>query len=426
MTGYTPERFLNLCKKNDIELHNIRFSGNGYEMDLLACDVFALKKLLRKTGTKIKIINKRGIPFFLFRYRNHKFFAVGVGFAFLCLITLSQFLWEIEVLGNHEITDEQILTYLREQDIYNGIRLSQIDCEGIEEQIRNDYPEIAWISVRLEGTRMILDIQELKKESGDTDDSSIDQNTAVNDNLSTTLPNQTMKQGTDLIAGRDGVVVSIVTRKGTPLVQAGAEVVKGDILVSGCNELYDDYGTVIAYEYCDADADVLIQSEEAYQDTIDIQYKKAEKTGKKRVFWTVFMPKKQFSVGMAKNSFEDFQITTYDRQISIGKYFVLPIVIQNHMIEEHVISNASRTEEEIEKIAKDHFTLYSKKLDKKGFQILDKDGKINVNEEQVFVTGLIQFQYMETERQTTEIRNLELEEGLEQDGIDSGTNGNSS
>ena len=39
--------------------------------------------------------------------------------------------------------------------------------------------------------------------------------------------------GTDLAAPKDGMVVSIVTRSGVPLVSAGMEVKKGDILVEG-------------------------------------------------------------------------------------------------------------------------------------------------------------------------------------------------
>ena len=70
--------------------------------------------------------------------------------------------------------------------------------------------------------------------------------------------------------------------------------------------------------------------------------------------------------------------------------------------------------------------MYSKKMEKKGFQILDKDGKIKVNEKQVLVTGTIQFTYLETERGTTPVRTLDVEEGLEQNGIDADTNGDSS
>ena len=52
-------------------------------------------------------------------------------------------------------------------------------------------------------------------------------------------------------------------------------------------------------------------------------------------------------------------------------------------------------------------------MDKKGFQILDKDGKITINAKQVLVTGRVQFQYLESTRRETSVRTLEIEEGLE-------------
>lgn len=406
ITGYSPERFINLCRNNDIELYHICVSGSGYEMETSAKNVFLLKKLLKKTGTKLKILDKVGLPFLLFHYRKHKFFLVGILSAFLCLLFMSQLLWEIEILGNYEITDEQFLKYLNSQNVYTGMSISNVDCEMLEEQIRNDYPDIAWVSARLEGTRLIFDVQELKKD--------------------TTLAEAEGETGSDLIASQDGVVTSIVTRNGTPLVTAGTEVVKGDILVSGCNELFDDYGTIIGYKYCKADADVLIESQITYQDTIEVEYDKKQLTEKNRWSITFMFPQKQLTLGIVKNPYENYQITTEEKPLKIGKRITFPVTIQLCKTEELEITKSLYTEAEIESIAKRNFALYSKKMEKKGFHIIDKNGKIKVSDKQVLVTGMITFQYMETERKDTPVKTLEAEEGLEQNGIDADSNGNSS
>ena len=39
----------------------------------------------------------------------------------------------------------------------------------------------------------------------------------------------------DIVAAKDGVITEMVTRAGTPLAAVGAEVKKGDILVSGAH-----------------------------------------------------------------------------------------------------------------------------------------------------------------------------------------------
>ncbi|MBQ8663357.1 MAG: sporulation protein YqfD [Eubacterium sp.] len=417
VTGYSPERFLNLCKGNQIPLYHITDTTTGYEMEIAVKDVFLLKKLLKKTGTKLQILHKKGLPFVLFRYRRHKCFLVGIGLALLCLLLMSQFLWEIEIKGNYQITDEQFLTYLESQNISNGVWISNVDCEWLEEQIRNDYPDIAWVSARIEGTRLIFDIQELKTGK---DSEAITSKEGSDEQES--LP----QQSTDLIASQDGIIRSIVTRNGTPLVKAGDEVKKGDVLISGCNELFDDYGTVTGYEYCQAEGDIWIVFEETYQDSIAVAYEKKNFTDKKRAAIRIAFPEKTLTMGRTKHIFEHYQIFTENKQLKIGKRIVFPIYIQTQSIQEIVLENAIHTEEEIQQIAKDHFALYSKKMEKKGFQILDKDGKIKVNEKQVLVTGTIQFTYLETERGTTPVRTLDVEEGLEQNGIDADTNGDSS
>ena len=429
VTGYAPERFINLCQKNNIEIYNLKFCENGYEMDILAREVFGLKKFAKKTGTKFKIVSKKGIPFLCFKYRKHKFFLFGICLAFFSLFLLSQFLWEIEIDGNYKITDYQMMLYLKEKNIQTGVYLNAVDCEEIEEDVRNDFPDIAWVSVRTEGTRLIMDVEELLTENSSNTSGGTVGNDSNNENTNDDHVHSDKTDpslGRDLIASQDGIILSIVTRSGTPMVRIGDSVVKGDVLVSGCNVLYDDYETVIGYEYCYADADVVIQAKDTYTDVIDISYTKWSKTDKQRHGFALRFPKRQLTIGVFQSNYEYGQEITEDYQVKLGERFVLPIIIQENTIEELKGETAIRTQEEIEELAKIHFALYAKKMDKKGFQIVDKDGKIKVSEKKVFVTADVQYTYTEQEHTLTEARNLEVEEGLEQNGIDSDTNGDSS
>ena len=56
-------------------------------------------------------------------------------------------------------------------------------------------------------------------------------------------------EGMDLVAEKEGEVVSIITRSGIPRVTAGMKVNKGDILVEGGVPIYNDDGTVKRYDY---------------------------------------------------------------------------------------------------------------------------------------------------------------------------------
>ena len=65
--GYSPERFLNLCSYHNFLIWGLTPSGNGYEMYMSIDDFRKLKPLAGKTHTKVRLIGRRGFPFFVQR-----------------------------------------------------------------------------------------------------------------------------------------------------------------------------------------------------------------------------------------------------------------------------------------------------------------------------------------------------------------------
>lgn len=79
----------------------------------------------------------------------------------------------------------------------------------------------------------------------------------------------------------DGIVESVVTRQGTPLIKSGEEVKKGQELISGIVNITDDSQEVVRYEYVQADADVYVRYTIDYYDTFPLTIEK-KFTGKKK------------------------------------------------------------------------------------------------------------------------------------------------
>lgn len=405
ITGYSPERFLNLCRKQKIALYAVRYEENGYTMEVSRHDFFCLKKILRKTGTKIHILEKQGLPFFLFRYRRHKGLVLSLAGCFLLLLLLSQCLWEVDVSGNYRLTDTQLIQYLKGQGIETGVRLAKIDCQSLEEALREHYPEVIWASARIEGTRLYLSIQEIKEES--------------------TGIVQTECGSSDLVASHAGTVASIVTRKGTPLVKAGDQVEMGDILVSGCMELYDDYEALTGHAYCDADADVVLHIEEAYTDQIPLFYDKKLPTGRSKKQIQIIFGEQIISFGRRQPAYEACTVTTEQIPLIVGSHFQFPVELVKISTSEVTYEQSRYSETMLKQMMADHYAVYSRKLEKKGFQIIDKDVKIKVNEKEVLVSGTLQMEYKETLRQDTIRQDRKEEEGLDENGIDTASNGDS-
>ena len=252
LTGYAPERFLNMCGKRNILIWNLNAAEDGYYFNISVAAYKSLRPVLKKTKTRAWIIERHGMPFYLYRYRGRKMFAIGVIFFIGMLFYTSRFVWNIEVNGNSYLSEETILEFLAEENADFGTKISSIDCAALEEHLRSDYPEVIWTSIKIYGTKMTVDVQEslLAEQSYDIAEEDI----------------------CDIVAAKDGIITYIITRHGTPAVKVGTEVKKGDCLVSGEIVINSDYGEVAGYLYERADADVKALVNYSYEERIFKKY----------------------------------------------------------------------------------------------------------------------------------------------------------
>ena len=226
ITGYSPERFLNLCKYRKIPVWGLLPGRNFYDLNITIAGMKKHKPILKKTGTNLRILEKNGLPFFLFRHRKRKIFFAGAFGCNALVYILSLFIWNIEISGNYVRTDETILSFLRKQNVHCGMMASSVDCAGIARMIRKEYDDIIWVSASLKGSQIHIDVKE------NSDSREISEENPV-------------EEGNDLIAEKDGVIQEIVTRSGVPMVHAGDEVKAGDLLVSGRVEIKNDSQEVV-------------------------------------------------------------------------------------------------------------------------------------------------------------------------------------
>ncbi len=70
ITGYSTERFLNACSHKGIVLWGLTPVNRAYEMNIETKGFRQLKPIIRKTGTKVVIVGRFGLPFFLHKYEG--------------------------------------------------------------------------------------------------------------------------------------------------------------------------------------------------------------------------------------------------------------------------------------------------------------------------------------------------------------------
>lgn len=347
------ERFFNICNANKIEIWGLHNEGDKCYFNLYARDYFKLKSILKKTGSRVRIVKKSGLPFVLFHYRKHNCFLAGIYLSLILIYSISLFVWDIRIVGNIMIIDDVLMDALNTFGIKHGILIKNISCDETEKYLRNNFDDLTWVSVEINGTRLVIYVKE-----NDEDYIVSEKYTQCN-----------------LIASKSGVIKSIITRSGTPMVKPGDEVSEGDILVSGIVNVYDDYGTVLSSKQVAADADILIETDYEYNDKLDSRYNYKLMTGKSRKNYYVEVFGKIFQLGFS-NDFEYSDCITNDNHLKLNDNFYMPVHFGTIEYDEYKKENARYTETEAKVILDSNLEYFLKVLGEKGVQIISKDVKM--------------------------------------------------
>lgn len=398
LTGYAPERFLNLCGNHNILIWNLKPYGEGYTFCISVKGFLALKPILRKTRTHIKILKKVGVPFTTYRYRKRKIFFMGIFLFGILLYYLSGFVWNIEINGNSYLSNEVILDFLAEEECSFGTKKSDISCEALEEALRSRHSEVIWTSIKIYGTKMTVDVQEnlLPEEDYEKKDDTV----------------------YDIVASMDGTISEIVTRSGTPLVSAGTEVKKGDVLVSGRLNIMNDDGEVAEYLYQSSDADIIAKVTLPYKDTIAADYIAEIETGENKEHYILTVGSIVLESPFFNNSYEYYKMNSDTWQLHVTDNFYLPIWLTKENYQKTDKVKKTYTEKEIRQIVTNNLGNYLKDLEEKGIQIIGKNVIIERKGGNYLVNGIIDAYESIVSYQTTGIMNITSEERQQDDGAD--------
>ena len=210
--GQRIEEFLNEAAGAGMPAWGVkRIGGNAVRFGTDLRSFFALRPLLRKTGCKIRVVERRGFPFLLARAESRLFFAAGMVLFVFGVYMLSQLVWKVEVAGNERISGEQVIAAAEKI----GIRRFQwkfrlAEPVRLSEELTRALPGAAWVGVEIRGTAVRIRVVEQA------------------------LPDpRPLMSPRHLVASADAVVTEILVEQGMPMVRRNMRVKKGDILVSG-------------------------------------------------------------------------------------------------------------------------------------------------------------------------------------------------
>jgi similar to stage IV sporulation protein len=207
-----PEKFINLLWKNSINVKNIKkVNITTVVLEVKLSDYGEVNKLAKKVDTRIKIIGRQGLSFFLLKVRSRFALLLGVVLFGSLIYYLSSFVWNIEINTEHYISPYELRRQIAGFGITPGLRKKNIDVYDIESKLTRNNDEIMWVRARIEGVKLKIDIIERQSPP-------------------IIISNQTP---CNLVASKDGIIVRTFTSEGTAIVGNGDMIQKGELLVKG-------------------------------------------------------------------------------------------------------------------------------------------------------------------------------------------------
>ena len=329
--GFFTERFINLCRTNNVKIWNVRNITSGLvSFEIYISEFKKLRKIAKKTKCKVKIKSKKGIYFFAFKYRKRKLFIILAILLIISVCAFSNFIWDIKIVGNEKVDSETIYKSLKDSGFKIGKLKVGTQKSEIANKVRADIPEISWLGIDFSGTTAYVKVIEKTKIS--------DENIQENANG-------------DIVAIKNGIITKIIPENGTALYKEGSYVEEGMKLIEG-----KIYSKILEERAVSAKGIVMANVEYSF-----------EKEYYYNIFEKVYNNKKRWSVGITINS-KEYMINYLNKSLKYDKIkkskglkvFGMEISFDLYSFDEYTEVEKIVSKDEIMKIASDDADSYLK------------------------------------------------------------------
>ncbi len=323
--GFYIEKFINICRQNGIFLWGIkREKASIMHTNISIKDFKKIKRITKQINCRVHIERKKGLPFFLDRYKKRKIFVIGLIAILLIIFGTSNFVWNIEVVGNEKINKDELIQELKEQGLEIGTPKRKINKNEIINTIRLKRNDVSWVGINIKGTNVTVKIVETEEKP-----EIINQDEYCN-----------------IVANKDALIQKIDSTKGTSVVKEGDLVKKGSILIGGWME-----GKYTGVRYVHGAGKVM--GKVWYTETARVQLKeeKIEKTGKEEKKYRINFNNFQINLYKTLSKFEKYDTIYTDKKVKIFSDFYLPVSFTECNNFETISKTEEYTQEEAKNIA---------------------------------------------------------------------------
>ena len=343
--GYFIERLMNLCSNKGILIWNSkRKKTTLLEANVSIKDFRQIVKIAKQAKCKVSIKQKKGLPFIFNRYRKRKIFFFSLILIIVAIISLSNFVWNIEVIGNEKIDKEEILQTLKKEGLEVGTLKNKVNTKEIINKMRLDRNDLAWIGIDIRGTNAIVKVVEADKKPDIIKED----------------------EYCNIVATKAGIIEKVNAINGTPLVKKGDVIKEGTPVIGGWLE-----GKYTGIRYVHANGSVQAKVWYTQNEKVELNQVVSRKTENEETKYSVRI--NNFTINFYKtlSKFKKYDTIEQNKKIKLFSDFYLPIEIieknNYELVEETITYTKEQAKQKAEEEAK-------KKLDE---QVKVKENILN-------------------------------------------------
>ena len=345
--GYYIERFINICKNRKITIWNLKRNSNiSLLLNVRINEFKDVCKIAKKTGSKLKIKNKKGLPFLLHRYKKRKIFLILLLLVVILIGLSSVFVWNVDI----SVEDNEELVNIRE-DLENaglktGILKSKINTKEIINKIRLEREDVAWMGIELKGTNAIVRVVKTDEKPEIIDDD----------------------EYCNIVSNKSGVITKISAQEGTANVKVGDTIKEGDVLINGWME-----GKFTGIRYVHAKGEIEAKVWYTKSKKVPYTFTETQDTGNEENKYGIKFGNFEINFSKKYSKFEIYDTIETENKIRLFSDFYLPISIIKTTYKEKKEAQKTYTVEEAKNIG---IKELDEELDK---EIENKDNIVNKN-----------------------------------------------
>ena len=289
-----------------------------------------------EAGIPGEIVKTKGLPFLAAKYKKRPGLLLGLILGLGLLFYSELFVWQVTVNGNLTIPTEEILAALEEQGVTVGSYIPAIPVLKVQNQFLVSFHQLSSIAINIKGTHIQVEVLERVAETPP----------AVHDGYC------------NVVASRDGIIVSAVSSAGTVIVSPGEVVEAGQILISAFS-----VGKRNVYRLHHAKGTVLARVYESYSRVFPTAVETKAYTGRETVRRSVSVLGRVLpSLGGTDSPYTRFDTVVEKEEVELFGFVRTPITVTRVTYKEYEKVSVTLTEARLWENAKEDLAWWLKTL----------------------------------------------------------------